>query len=62
MFIKPEEDLSDTDTLERDLRELLTEHFPSVALPKHWRFLEEVPEDQLGKPQYDELRSQLDRT
>ena len=62
MFIKPEEDLSDTDTLERDLRDLLTEHFPSVALPKFWRFLEEVPEDQLGKPQYDELRSQLDRT
>lgn len=62
MIIKPVDETTDTSSLESELNETISDHFPSVALPKQWVFLDDLPKDQLGKPQYDELRSHVDQT
>lgn len=62
MFIQSEGHIPDTASLESDLNDIVSDHFPSVALPKYWSFVDKLPRDQLGKPQYDELRSRINQT
>ncbi len=65
MVIRPSDSDSDTPDVDAEklrsrLRDVLSDHFPSVGLPKAWSFQQQIPKDQLGKPQVDELRSNFD--